>query len=285
MRVIASLLTIAAQLAAGLLLLALLLWLVQPKLLFRPFPEMVAEPSQWGMEYEDVWLTTADGVRLHGWFIHAQPPFAEHRRQSPHTLLFLHGNAGNVSHRGASLRIFAELGLDVLIIDYRGYGRSSGRPSEIGLYQDADAAWRWLTQTRGLAAKDIIVFGRSLGGAVAAELAARVQPGAVIVESSFTDVGSMAKLHHPLLTSVVPLRYRFPTVEHLPQVRTPVLVLHSQDDGVVPYDQGRGLFAAANEPKRFVSLVGGHNEGFLDSQPRYQQALAAFLDWASDPRQ
>lgn len=283
MRVIASLLTIAAQLAAGLLVLALLLWLLQPKLLFLPFPEMVAEPSQWGMDYEDVWLTTADGVRLHGWLLPAQPPFAQQRRAKPHTLLFLHGNAGNVSHRGASVAIFAELGLDVLLIDYRGYGQSEGRPSEIGLYQDARAAWDWLTQTRGVAPADIVVFGRSLGGAVAAELAARVQPGALIIESSFANLDAMAKLHYPLLARLAPLRYHFPAADHLRQVGTPVLVLHSPDDQVVPYDQGQALFAAANEPKRFVDLTGGHNEGFLDSQPRYQRALADFLDWRPTP--
>jgi fermentation-respiration switch protein FrsA (DUF1100 family) len=279
MRMLASLLNVIAQLAAGLLVLGLLVWLLQPKLLFRPFPEMVADPSSWGMNYEDVWLTTADGVRLHGWFLPAQPPVAQQRRPSPHTLLFLHGNAGNVSHRGASLAIFAALGLDVLVIDYRGYGQSGGSPSEIGLYRDAHAAWRWLTETRGVAATDIVVFGRSLGGAVATELAARVQPGALIVESSFADLRAMAQLHYPLLTRLAPLRYRFPSATYLAQVRAPVLVLHSPDDGVVPYEQGRALFASAREPKRFVDLRGGHNEGFMDSQPQYQRALAEFLDW------
>lgn len=282
MRMLLSLLTIGAQLAAALLVLGLLVWLLQPKLLFRPFPEMVGDPSHWGMTYSDVQLTTDDGVRLHGWLLPAQPPFAERRRARLHTLLFLHGNAGNVSHRGASLQIFAALGLDVLIIDYRGYGQSEGKPSEIGLYRDADAAWRWLTETRGIAPADIVIFGRSLGGAVATALAARVQPGALIVESSFTDLTAMAKLHHPLLTRLVPLRYRFPSAEHLPQVRAPVLVLHSPDDGVVPYAHGRALYAAAREPKRFVDLVGGHNEGFLETQPHYQQALAEFLDWRTE---
>ena len=262
----------------SLLLLALLAWMLQPKLLFRPYPEMVGVPSDWGFAHEDVWLTTDDGVRLHGWFLPAA-----RRRPSPHTLLFLHGNAGNISHRSASIAIFAELGLDVFIIDYRGYGQSQGEPSETGLYRDADAAWRWLTGLRGVAAEDIVVFGRSLGGAVAIELAARVRPGALMVESSFTDVASMARLHHPLLTRFVPLRYRFPSARHLARVGCPVLILHSPDDGIVPFSHGRELFAAAPEPKRFVELIGGHNEGFLESQPHYQQALAAFLDWRPAP--
>lgn len=278
MRMLASLLSIAAQIAAGVLLLALLVWLLQPKLLFRPFPALIGNPAHWGMDYEDVWLTTADGERLHGWFVPAQPPFAQRRRARPQTLLFLHGNAGNVSHREASVAIFAELGLDVLIIDYRGYGQSSGRPSEAGLYQDADAAWHWLTHDRGIAAADIVVFGRSLGGAVAAALAARVRPGALIVESSFADLQAMAKRHYPLLAHLVPLRYHFPTATHLGQVQAPVLVLHSPDDGVVPYEQGRALFAAANAPKRFVDLTGGHNEGFVHSG---SGPYGEFLDWVS----
>jgi hypothetical protein len=266
-------------LVGTLLLMGTLTWLLQPKLLFRPFPELIGVPADWGLAYEDVWLTAEDGVRLHGWFLPAPGPSRQRSGASPHTLLFLHGNAGNVSHRGASLMIFAELGLDVLIIDYRGYGRSQGRPSEIGLNLDADAAWRWLTEERALAPEDIVVFGRSLGGAVATELAARVHPGALIIESSFTDLEAMARLHHPLLAMFIPLRYRFASADALARVRCPVLILHSPDDGIVPYEHGRRLFEIATAPKRFVDLVGGHNEGFIESQPRYQQALAAFLDW------
>lgn len=264
----------ALTVVGGLLLAGLLAWLLQPKLLFVPFPEMVGTPADWGFEYEDVWLTTDDGVRLHGWFLPAPS-----RRAAPHTLLFLHGNAGNISHRSASVAIFRDLGLDQLIIDYRGYGQSAGKPSETGLYRDADAAWRWLTGSRGIAPADVVVFGRSLGGAVATELAARVRPGALIVESSFTDVPSMAQLHHPLLARFVPLRYRFPSAAHLARVQSPVLILHGPDDGIVPFAHGQALYAAAPGPKRFVELVGGHNEGFLDSQPHYQEALAEFLDW------
>lgn len=267
----------------SLLLLALLTWMLQPKLLFRPYPEMVGVPSDWGFAYEDVWLTTDDGVRLHGWFLPAA-----RRRPSPHTLLFLHGNAGNISHRGDSLWIFAQLGLDVLIIDYRGYGRSSGSPSENGLYLDADEAWRWLTERRGVPANQILLFGRSLGAAVAAELAGRLggnpgaaaneQPAAVIIESGFDALASLASHHYPLLTAVIPLRFDFRAAEAIARARCPVLVLHSPDDEIVPYALGRRLFAAAPEPKRFVDLRGGHNDGFLVSQPDYQQAIAGFLD-------
>jgi fermentation-respiration switch protein FrsA (DUF1100 family) len=226
------------------------------------------------MAYENVQLVTEDKIALHGWLISAARP----RTEAPHTLLFFHGNAGNVSHRHDSIAIFNALGLDVLIIDYRGFGRSEGSASESGLYRDAAAAWRWLTQSRGIAPGDIVIFGRSLGGAVAIQLAAQTEPAALIVESSFDDLGSLASEHYPLLSRLIPLRYRFPAAEQLAAVRCPLLMLHSPDDRVVPYRLGKCLFAAASVPKTFVDLRGGHNDGFLRSQPQYQEALAVFLD-------
>jgi fermentation-respiration switch protein FrsA (DUF1100 family) len=278
-----GLLSTLGLVVAACLLVAGLTWLLQSKLLFRPFSTLVAVPSDWGLAYEDVWLGTDDGVRLHGWFLPAAEPSRRGRNAAPHTLLFLHGNAGNVSHRGPSLAIFAKLGLDVLIIDYRGYGQSHGRPSEHGLNRDAAAAWHWLTAVRNIAPEQIVIFGRSLGGAVATTLAARERPGALIVESSFTDIAAMARLHHPLLARLVPLRYRFASLDALARVDCPVLILHSRDDGVVPFAHGRALFDAATAPKRFIELTGGHNEGFLASQPRYQQGIAEFLDWRPLP--
>ncbi|MFP4495300.1 MAG: alpha/beta hydrolase, partial [Halochromatium sp.] len=191
------------------------------------------------------------------------------------------GNAGNVSHRGDSLRIFTDIGFDVLIIDYRGYGRSAGTPSEPGLYRDATAAWDWLTQVRGIPPEEIVIFGRSLGGAVATWLAARTSPAALIVESSFDRMQSLAAVHYPLLARLIPLRVAFPAVEQIGSVRAPVLILHSPDDEIVPVRLGRRLYAAAPQPKRFVELRGGHNEGFLRSQPQYQAALVSFLDQRS----
>jgi fermentation-respiration switch protein FrsA (DUF1100 family) len=269
------------------LLLALLLagasiWWMQPRMLVYPIKPLQATPADWGMDYDDVQLTAEDGTALHGWLIRA----AQGRKQRPSTLLFLHGNAGNISHRRDSIAIFTDLGLDVLIIDYRGFGRSEGSVSESGLYQDAAAAWRWLTQTGGIPADDIVIFGRSLGGAVAAQLAAQLatqtasatQPAALIVESSFDHLQSLAEEHYPLLSHLIPLRYRFAAAEHIAAVRSPVLVLHSPDDRIVPYRLGQRLFAAATAPKAFVDLRGGHNDGFLHSQPQYQEALANLLN-------
>ena len=258
----------------GLLLAGILIWWLQPRMIFYPIKPLQSTPADWGMAYEDVRLTTEDGIALHGWLI----PAARGRTAPPSTLLFFHGNAGNISHRRDSIAIFNDLGLDVLIIDYRGFGRSEGSVSEQGLYQDAAAAWHWLTQTRGIPPDEIVIFGRSLGGAVATQLAARTEPAALIVESGFDDLGSLAQEHYPLLARLVPLRYRFPAAQHMAAVRCPVLVLHSPDDRIVPDRLGRRLFAAALAPKTFVDLRGGHNGGFLRSQPQYQESLADFLD-------
>jgi fermentation-respiration switch protein FrsA (DUF1100 family) len=224
-------------------------------------------------------LVTDDGVGLHGWLITAP----KKRSTPPSTLLFFHGNAGNLSHRGDSIAIFTDLGLDVLIIDYRGFGRSEGSPTEQGLYADAAAAWRWLTQTRAVPPENIVLFGRSLGGAIATQLAARTLPAGLIVESSFDRLRSLADAHYPLLSRLTPLRYRFPAADEIAAIRCPVLVLHSSDDRIVPARLGRRLYAAASAPKTFVELRGGHNDGFLRSQPQYQEALDAFLTSLPDP--
>lgn len=259
-------------LATGLLCLLFLnglMYFQQPRMLFLPSRALDATPADWDLAYEDVRLTADDGTALHGWFI----PHPGARR----VLLFLHGNAGNISHRGDSVKIFHDLGLAVFIFDYRGYGQSDGAPSEDGLYLDAAAAWRYLTEVRGVDPQDIVVFGRSLGGAVAAQLASRVDAGGVILESSFSSARDAARAIFPLLSRLVVLRYRFDAARALAQTSSPVMVLHSPDDEIMPLALGRRLYEAAPQPKRFVTLRGDHNGGFLASRPAYDQSLAAFL--------
>ena len=247
------------------------MFLQQPGMIFFPARGLQATPADWAMSYEDVSLKSADGIELHGWYIPA--PRAER------VVLFLHGNAGNISHRGESIAIFRRLGLDVFIFDYRGYGRSDGEPGEAGLYQDAAAAWRYLVETRGVSPGNIVVFGRSLGGAVAAQLASRVQPqpGGLILESTLSSARDFAKAAFPLLSRVLVVRYQFDSVARLTQVRCPVLVLHSPTDEIMPYRLGEKLYQSAHEPKRFVALRGDHNSGFMQSQPQYEQALGEFI--------
>lgn len=254
----------------GILVLNGLMYLMQPGMIFFPSSPLVETPREWGLNYSDVSLTTEDGVRLHGWYVP--------REGARRVLLFLHGNAGNISHRRDSVGIFHRLGLNVLIIDYRGYGQSDGKPSEEGLYRDALATWRYLTDVRGFSPSDILIFGRSLGGAVAAQLAGQVQAGAVILESSFGSARDVAHALFPVLSRLILLRYEFPAARHIARTRSPVLVLHSPQDEVIPYASGRRLFEAAPEPKVFVELHGDHNSGFLMSQPGYEQSLRQFLE-------
>ncbi|MCG6862748.1 MAG: alpha/beta hydrolase [Chromatiaceae bacterium] len=257
----------------GLTLLNGFAYLVQPGMVFFPHSRLDTTPTDWGLDYEDVRLRTSDGVELHGWFIP--------RSGSQRVLLFFHGNAGNISHRGESVAVFHRLGLNVFILDYRGYGLSKGKPSEIGLYLDARTAWRHLIEKRGFQPSDIVVFGRSLGGAVAAKLASEERPGALILESSLSSARDVAGEMFPLLNRLVVLRFKLDAAQYVRDTHSPVLVLHSPDDEIIPFHLGRKLFDAAPAPKRFVKLRGGHNEGFILSQPDYERALGEFLQTRS----
>lgn len=253
----------------GVILLNGWMYLQQPGMIFFPYEKISETPANWGLEYEEVTLETADGLHLHGWFI-PQPGAKK-------TLLFFHGNAGNIAHRGDSVAIFHRLGLNVFIFDYRGYGKSEGRPGERGFYEDARAAWNYLIQDRGFAAQDIILFGRSMGGTVATRLATEVRPVALIIESSFSSARDMADEIFPILSRLVFLRYRFDARSDIKKVASPVLVLHSPEDEIIPFHQGEKVFESANEPKAFVEMRGDHNYGFILSQPEYEKALGAFI--------
>jgi fermentation-respiration switch protein FrsA (DUF1100 family) len=221
-------------------------------------------------------FTTRDGVSLHGWFI-----------PSPDTesvVLFCHGNAGNISHRLDSIRIFHDLGLSVFIFDYRGYGLSEGRPSEEGTYRDAEAAWNHLVEGRGIPSDRIILFGRSLGAAVAAHLAQTARPSALILESAFASVPEIASHHYWYLPVRWLSRFKYATAAYVRAVHAPTLVIHSRDDEINPIEQGRDVFRQANEPKVFLEISGDHNSGFLLSGARYTEGLRQFLISAASLR-
>lgn len=254
--------------------LALLLYLVQPRLVWLPqVPgrELVATPGALGLRYEDVELRAEDGVRLHGWYLPAGAADAP-------VLLLCHGNAGNISHRLDLLRIFRGLGWGVLAFDYRGYGRSEGRPSEAGTYLDAAAAWRHLVEVRGHRPERIVVFGESLGGGPASHLAAAVQPGALILASTFTSIPDIAALHYPFLPVRRLARIRYPVAEHVSGVRSPTLVIHSPEDEIVPFELGREVHRrAAAARKAFLEIRGDHNSGFLVSEATFAAGIEQFM--------
>ncbi len=262
---------------AGYGLIIAVVYLMQGRKLYLPNVsgrELAMTPSDVGMDYEDVSIETADGVTLHGWFIVGR---------SSQVLLFFHGNAGNISHRLDSIRQFQNLGLSVLIIDYRGYGQSGGRTTERGIYRDADAAWRYLTEDRGISASDIVIFGRSLGASAASWLATQHQPLALIVESSFTSIPDIAQELYPWLPARWLSRFSHATRDYVQNVRCPLLVTHSRDDEIVPFHHGEAIFASANEPRTLLALRGTHNDAFLRDERTYIEGVRTFLTGLSAP--
>lgn len=251
--------------------LSALLFFSQEKLLYYPElgRETHATPRDHGLDYEPLTLLTPDGERLDGWFVPKELARA--------SVLILHGNAGNISHRLDSIAMFHRLGYSVLIFDYRGYGRSTGQPSEAGLYRDAQTAWDHLVRQRGLPPGRIILFGESLGGAVAAWLAAREHPGALVLSSVFTSVPELAADLYPWLPARWLARPRYDTRAALAEITCPVLIAHSPEDEIIPFRHGQALFTAAAEPKIFLPLAGGHNDGFIFRRRAWVEVLGDFL--------
>ena len=215
-------------------------------------------------------LITSDGVQIHGWFIPA--PAARV------TVLLLHGNAGNISDRLEKIQILRAVGAEVCIIDYRGYGRSAGTPNDAGTYRDARAAYDYLTKTLHRSTHNIVVYGESLGSAVAVELATQAPVGGVIIEEAFTSVPDVAQK----LLKILPVRWlvrnRYDTLHKISRLSAPLLIFHSRQDEMFPYQYAERLLAAAPEPKQLVELHGGHNDAFWESQDVYRQALRQFFN-------
>jgi fermentation-respiration switch protein FrsA (DUF1100 family) len=252
--------------------LVLCMYIFQARLLY--FPNQPGRghanvPIDIGLKYEEVRINTSDSVVLDGWFV----PTDKERG----VVLFFHGNAGNISHRLDSIRIFNALGLDVLIVDYRGYGQSTGTPSESGTYLDSKAAWRYLVEERGFPPQNIILFGRSLGGAVAVHLANEQNPAALIVESTFTSVPDLAAELYPWLPVRTMSKFQYNSLKKIRSVTCPVLVVHSLQDEIIPIKHGRRIFSEALEPKDFLEINGSHNNGFLISGTSYTSGIDHFL--------
>ncbi|SOD42476.1 hypothetical protein SAMN06298226_2818 [Nitrosovibrio sp. Nv4] len=250
---------------------AAVIFFVQPRLVYYPeYGRSITEtPDDLGLPYETVELATDDGEILHGWFVPAP--------DAAGTVLFFHGNAGNISHRMGYLLMFYRLGYNTFIIDYRGYGQSSGVPSESGTYRDAQAAWRYLTEKKGIVPSNVVLFGESLGAAVAAWLAAREKPALLVLASAFTSVPDMGAKLYPFLPIRLLSRFEYNTLEYLRSVNCPVFIAHSPQDEIVPFEQGRALYEAAPDPKQFLELQGGHNNGFIYMQEDWQEALGDFI--------
>ena len=225
------------------------------------------EPTSPG--FEDVWITSDDGTRIHAWYLPHPDPNAG-------TLLYSHGNGGNISYRGPILKLLQQhLGRSILAYDYPGYGKSEGRSTEAGCYAAGDAAYRWLTVDRGFPAGKVVLFGESLGGGVAIDLATRHDHEALVIAYTFTTLPAAAKFHYPFLPCETLMVNRFDNLAKIGQCRRPVFLMHGTADVVVPFSQGEMLFAAANEPKRFLRLDHWHHD--IPTDDGFYLAIQDFL--------
>jgi fermentation-respiration switch protein FrsA (DUF1100 family) len=243
---------------------------LQRKMIFFPTSTLTYTPADVGLHYEDVQIPISDHVTLHGWMV----PYAG----AETTLLFFHGNAGNIGDRVENVKRLHDIGLQVFIFDYRGYGQSGGKPSERGLYEDAQAAYAHLTSRDDVNPERIAIFGRSLGGAVAVDLSSRVHCWRLILESTFSSAGDMAAHMIPFLPMGRLITERFESNSKIDKVRAPLLQFHGTQDEIVPYKLGEKLFQAAPEPKEFVPIRGAtHNDTYLVGGRPYFEKIRQFL--------
>jgi len=249
--------------------LGVILYIMQPTFLYSPVRDVSYTPDELGLDFENVEFKTVDGLRLSGWYVPVE--------NSQYTVLFCHGNGGNIMHRLDSINLFYKLGLSCFIFDYRGYGESEGRTTEEGTYLDAMAAYDWLTKEKKISSDDIIVFGRSLGGSIAAQLATKVNARALIIESTFTSYIDIGKKFYPYMPVCWFARFSYRTIDYVKDVRCPVMFIHSRNDETVPFEFGLELYEAANEPKEFVEIFGSHNDGFLVSSEIYKKGWTNWL--------
>jgi len=258
------------------LALAAVLYVMQPKFLYSPEREVSSTPAELGLDFEGVVFKSSDGLDLSGWYIPV--------KNSKLTVLFCHGNGGNMAHRLDSINIFHDLGLNCFIFDYRGYGDSLGKPSEEGTYTDAMAAYKWLIEEKKMPAEDIIIFGRSLGGSIAAQLASKVEARTLVVESAFTSYVDIGKEYYPYMPVRWFARFGYKTIDYIRNVRCPVMLIYSGNDEIVPFKFGSELYEAANEPKEFIEIFGGHNDCFLVSGEIYIEVWEKWLKFLIENR-
>lgn len=259
------------------LAMAACLLLLENRLIFFPDRRLTETPANHGVSFEEVHATASDGVRLHGWWVPAAPRSDGEPPVPRVPLLFMHGNAGNISDRAENAALLAKLGLDVLLFDYRGYGLSEGSPTEQGLYLDAQAMLDFLCTKAGVDSSGVILFGRSLGAAVATDLATRRAPLALVVESGFCSVKDLAREMFPYSLFTPFLPRHFDNLTKFRSLACPVLVIHGRDDEIIPFGHGQRLYAAARGPRRFFDKGGSHNMFFGTDHPAYWRCWREFV--------
>jgi len=244
---------------------------IESGFIYFPDAHVAGTPSDVGLAYEEVFIRTGDGVRICAWYVPCEGAEA--------TLLWFHGNAGNIGDRVELLKIYHDAWrVNQMIVDYRGYGKSGGKVSEQGTYEDARSALRYLASDKGVSPMALILFGESLGSAVAVQMAMESPCAGLILESPFTSVRDMAEVHYPVLGRLIPFRIRYDSIGKIGKVHVPLLILHGDRDDIVPYKLGKRLFDAANEPKTFFTVRdAGHNDILVWVKESFHETVRKFI--------
>jgi fermentation-respiration switch protein FrsA (DUF1100 family) len=264
-----TMIIVLSTVVGGYLLLLVFMYLFQGKMIFLPSTNFIITPSEAGLQAEDIWIETFDGEQLHGWYFPSD--------STEYLVIFSHGNAGNISNRIDIAKFLQETGFSVLIYDYRGYGQSSGKPSEEGLYRDIEAVVNYLKAEKGYSEQQMIMYGRSMGGAVASYAATEFNVGGLVLDSAFRNLKTMVRDLYPFVPAFL-ASYDFPTEQYVQQLSgIPVMIMHSPNDTIVDITHGKSLFGVAQEPKTFVELRGGHNDNFHASVDTHNKHWREFL--------
>ncbi len=269
---------------------AFYLYFNQTKYVYYPIKNINATPKDIGLFYENLILNTSDGVKISAWYIPSDIPLEESTKNTKNsiknntavsghvkknvTVLFFHGNGGNISYNLDFIEMFYNLGISTLIIDYRGYGKSEGKPDELGTYLDSDAAWDYLINEKNIKPSEIVIYGRSLGGPIAARLAKNKKPAALILDSTFVSIKDIAEKLYPYLPVRKFLKYEYNTAFYLQSVDCPVLIIHSIEDDYIPFTHAEKLYEIAPKESKLVKVKGDHNSNFFISYNTYKESIS-----------
>lgn len=254
---------------------AVYLYFNQSNYIYFPSSYIYTTPSDLDLFYEDIMLKNSDGIRISAWYIPVKNPRA--------TILFFHGNGGNISHQMEYIKMFYSLDLSTFLIDYCGYGKSEGAPTEKGTYLDSEAAWDYLMKEKNIIPSNIVIYGNSLGGPIAARLAEKKNPAALILDSTFISIKDIAVKLYPYLPVRKFLKFEYNTLGYLKGVVCPTLVIHSTDDDYIPFSHAEKLLDAIDGKKKLVETKGGHNTGLMVSNQIYKNSIDNLIKGLKKP--